>query len=140
LRQILYVSAATSSIGEADLDDILEASRRNNARAGLSGMLLHIDQGFLQILEGPDEAVASTYARIAADRRHAALRKLVDQAADERLFAGWSMGFDRPAPGQSGAFAVTREALEQAVAPERAQAIAVLLKTFYYVNRGTTAR
>src|SRR5262245_32085792 len=125
LRQILYVSAATSSIGKADLDAILEASRRNNARIDVTGMLLHIDSGFLQILEGPEQAVAGTYERIATDKRHAALRKLVDQPAAERLFAGWSMGFDRPSPEQSGAFAVTREALEQAVAPERAQAIAV---------------
>jgi hypothetical protein len=134
LRQILYVSAAAAPVGQADLDGILEASRRNNAREGVTGMLLYIDGGFLQILEGPDDAVARTYDRIATDKRHTALRTLVDQTTDARLFEGWSMGFDRPSPAQSDMFAITREALEQAVPPERARTIAVLLRTFYVVN------
>jgi len=48
-----------------DLDDILTASRRNNALMGISGLLLFIDGGFLQMLEGEERAVRELYTRVA---------------------------------------------------------------------------
>ena len=136
MRRLLYVSAAAVPATEATLDDILKTSRANNARAGVTGILLHIDSGFLQILEGPDDTVAQTYARIAKDARHRSLRTLIDEPAEERLFADWSMGFDRPKPGASGAFEITRDAIEGVVPQDKARTLAVLLRTFYTVNLG----
>jgi hypothetical protein len=43
---------------------ILETSRRNNARDGLSGLLLLGGRRFLQVLEGPKDALDQAYARI----------------------------------------------------------------------------
>ena len=37
---------------------------------GITGLLLFIDGGFLQMLEGEERAVRELYTRIAADRRH----------------------------------------------------------------------
>lgn len=137
MHRLMYVSAAARGFDVAELEDILAASRRNNAADGISGMLLHLDGGFLQILEGEEAAVRRAYVRIAKDPRHDDPRILVDAACEERLFPDWSMGFDRLQPGdeaRAGVFEATRAAVEGAVSPDRALEIAVLLRTFYRVN------
>ncbi|HKQ10718.1 MAG TPA: BLUF domain-containing protein, partial [Rhizomicrobium sp.] len=65
MRQLLYVSNTALEIGLNDLDRILTTSRRNNAMMGITGLLLFIDGGFLQILEGEERAVRELYTRIA---------------------------------------------------------------------------
>jgi hypothetical protein len=78
MRQLLYVSNPTSELTPSALDKILTASRANNALLGVTGLLLHIDGGFLQMLEGEEIAVRTLYTRIAADRRHSDPRILLD--------------------------------------------------------------
>jgi hypothetical protein len=137
MYQLVYVSAASTALSDTDLNQILDASRRNNRPRDITGMLLLIDQGFLQVLEGPKQAVLEVFARIGADKRHSALRVLVQHEAPERLFPNWSMGFDKLGPGHTptaDVFAVTREAIQNAVEPARAVEIATLLRTFYKVN------
>src|SRR6185312_3124321 len=89
MHQLLYVSQAARNIPASDLDDILAAGRANNLARGLSGVLIHIDGGFLQILEGERDAVMQTYGRIAGDRRHAHPRVLVDRTVPHRSFPDW---------------------------------------------------
>ena len=142
MHQLVYVSAASWAMSTADLNEILDASRRNNRRNGVTGILLHIDRGFLQVLEGPKAAVEETFSRIGRDTRHNALRVLIQQETEGRLFGEWSMGFDRLEPGRArtaDVFAITRDAVENAVPPEQAAQIAILLRNFYRVNAGTCA-
>ena len=54
MRQLLYVSDTAPSLPDGTLDAILTASRTHNAPAGITGLLLHIEGGFLQVLEGED--------------------------------------------------------------------------------------
>lgn len=143
MHQIVYVSTACWAMGNDDLNDILDISRRNNRVNGVTGLLLYIDQGFLQVLEGPEAAVKETYyGHIVHDRRHKALRALSEGKADRRLFAGWSMGFDRLSPDQgrsADVFAITRDAIQGAIRPEKAEDIAILLRTFYKINTSNFA-
>ena len=142
MHQLVYVSAASWAMSNDDLNGILDASRRNNGRDGVTGMLLYIDGGFLQVLEGPKAAVERIFAHIRRDSRHNALRVLIEQETDERQFGGWSMGFERLEPGQArtaDVFAITRDAIENAVPPEQAAQIAILLRSFYRVNAGSYA-
>ena len=53
MHQLVYVSAASWAMSNAELNEILDVSRRNNRQSGVTGMLLHLDRGFLQVLEGP---------------------------------------------------------------------------------------
>jgi len=137
MYQLVYVSAASTALRDTDLNQILDSARRNNRPRDVTGMLLLIDQGFLQVLEGPKDAVLEIFARIRADDRHGAVRVLVQHEAPERLFPNWSMGFEKLNPSHAltaDVFAVTREAIQNAVEPERAVEIATLLRTFYKVN------
>lgn len=92
---LVYVSAATHSFTPAELETLLEKSRVNNTRDGVSGVLLYRDGDFLQVLEGPEEAVRRTYERISRDPRHGRVIVLDDSEITERNFGAWSMGFRR---------------------------------------------
>lgn len=140
--QLMYVSTAAWNLDSAELTAILDVSRRNNRAVDVTGLLLHLDHGFLQVLEGPEAAVLHLFERIERDHRHLGLRVLFQQHVSERLFGDWSMGFDRwsrGAPRTAGVFEITADAIENAIPPEKAAAIAVLLKNFYRVHAGTYA-
>lgn len=70
---------------------MLASSRRNNALLGVTGLVIHSQDAFLQVLEGAPDVVRYTYARIALDMRHYDLRVLSDKPVNDRLFPDWSM-------------------------------------------------
>jgi hypothetical protein len=90
---LVYASRATAPFTAAELGALVAASRRNNLRAGISGMLLSKHSRFLQVLEGPESAVAPLYDRIAQDDRHQEPVVLVRESSGQRQFADSSMGF-----------------------------------------------
>ena len=96
LRQLVYGSSAPRPVADDDLVLILRASRRNNPAVGVTGALLYADGNFMQVLEGPPNAVESVYRRVSQDPRHRGVLTLYDAQADERLFPDWSMGFIDP--------------------------------------------
>jgi hypothetical protein len=137
MRQLLYVSDTAPSLPDGTLDAILTASRTHNAPAGITGLLLHIEGGFLQVLEGEETAVRALYDKIARDPRHWNCQVLLDQEAP-RAFGDWSMGFERPSaedPQTAGMFAVTREALMRRISPEAGKVVIIMLETFYRVQK-----
>lgn len=93
LIHCIYSSAAVDGLHERELPRILEASRRNNEALGVTGMLLHVDGSFFQVLEGPAEAVDSLFARIGQDARHARVTCIIRETIAHRSFADWTMGF-----------------------------------------------
>ena len=72
---------------------ILEISRRNNARDGITGGLLFSAGCFAQVLEGPSDAVERTFERIQCDDRHNDVTVLDSGVIGMRDFAAWSMAF-----------------------------------------------
>ncbi len=46
---MVYTSSRPKSCDEASVQQILEASRRNNPAIGVTGMLLHTEDRFIQI-------------------------------------------------------------------------------------------
>src|SRR3954468_23995369 len=93
--QLCYISTARPQTGWHSVDEILATSRRNNRRADVTGLLLFNGKRFLQLLEGPEAEVKTTYDRILLDPRHFALVKLSERQIEEREFGGWDMSFER---------------------------------------------
>ena len=93
MYQIVYVSSATVHFAKPDMYALLAKSRANNARAGVTGMLLYRDGNFMQVLEGDEEAVRTVYARIEQDPRHRGSMVLLRGETPGRQFPDWSMGF-----------------------------------------------
>ena len=99
--RLLYISTSRLRPTPADLADILRASRRNNAAVDVTGLLIVGGRRFLQALEGPQDAVMTTYHRIAQDPRHYAIVQLACETITERQFGDWAMGAQAgKAPGE----------------------------------------
>ena len=113
--RLLYISTARNQVTSEMLADILRASRRNNAMVEVSGLLIVGGRRFLQALEGPNDAVLATYARIQRDPRHFACVQLASETIAERQFPGWAMGAQAgKAPGSDAAVS---EAVTALIAP-----------------------
>lgn len=115
---MLYVSGAARPISAGDIDDILAASRRNNAARDITGMLLSGGDAFIQVLEGERGAVGELAARIRRDPRHRNFMVLVEREAETRAFADWQMGFkalDPERAADASVFQMSRLALEKRI-------------------------
>ncbi|AHF02579.1 sensor of blue-light using FAD [Marichromatium purpuratum 984] len=93
LSRILYVSRTSQGVGEAELKQILEQSNRHNKEQRISGILCAGGGHFIQVLEGPQEAVFRLYGRILDDRRHYDSLLIGVAPIKQRMFQGWSMGY-----------------------------------------------
>jgi len=101
MLQLAYISSAKMAVTPAVLDNILDVSRRNNESCEVTGLLVVGGRRFLQVLEGPEQSVLATYARIQADDRHRACVLLESKIVEERAFGCWSMASDASSrPGQ----------------------------------------
>jgi hypothetical protein len=92
LVRLLYVSRAADTLTPAMIDAIIAQSRKNNPEAGITGLLCHSGNVFMQVLEGGRAAVNATFTRIVRDTRHSDVQLLLYEEIAERRFAGWTMG------------------------------------------------
>ncbi|MGV7229979.1 MAG: BLUF domain-containing protein [Nitrospirales bacterium] len=93
--QITYLSSATRAMSQADLEDILRTARENNARLGITGMLLYGNKTFIQILEGEEGVVHELVKTIKRDPRHTNFQIVKQKPIEQHEYADWSMGFKR---------------------------------------------
>ncbi|MDI1239116.1 MAG: BLUF domain-containing protein [Polaromonas sp.] len=92
LVQLTYASRTASVLGANDVKDILAASKRNNALAGVTGALCLNNGIFLQQLEGDKAEVNALYHRLLRDERHRDPAILDFSEITQRRFGSWSMG------------------------------------------------
>jgi len=92
LVRLLYASRATQPQNVSVYDSILEQSRAHNPQLGITGILCHSDNVFIQVLEGGRDEVCELYNTIARDRRHQEVRILSFEEIRERRFGAWTMG------------------------------------------------
>lgn len=98
LLSLTYVSSATELLAVPELLDLLATIRPKNEALGLSGLLLYSGGNVIQVLEGPEDAVESTFAAIADDPRHRDVIVMLRDPIQERAFPDWSMGFRNVSP------------------------------------------
>jgi hypothetical protein len=93
LVHIIYCSvSADAGFSAAQLEQLLEVCRRNNGKAGVTGMLLYQSPWFFQILEGEAVALDALYEKIALDKRHKRIMKIIQEPIEARDFGAWTMG------------------------------------------------
>ena len=92
LIQLTYASRSSRPVNDNDVMDIINASKRNNPRFGITGTLCWMNNIFLQQLEGDRTAVNTLYRRIVADDRHREAIILDMAEIPHRRFGSWSMG------------------------------------------------
>lgn len=90
---VIYGSSAHRPLSDSELLAILETSRRNNAKWGITGMLLYRSGNFLQVLEGEEDVIDELLERIHSDPRHHEVIEYSRRTITEREFGEWLMGF-----------------------------------------------
>ena len=98
LKYLIYFSKPTIFDYET-IKKIIAISRVNNNRTGLTGSLIYRSDLYFQFLEGPPDAVDSTYRNIKLDSRHSEIHKIQEDITNRKLFASWAMREDALHPG-----------------------------------------
>lgn len=86
LWQLTYVSGATIPFSADDMAELVNGSRERNAARQLTGILLYRDGSFLQVIEGPLDAVDHLFETIHRDPRHSRILVLQRLPIQQREF------------------------------------------------------
>lgn len=103
LVMLSYTSIADHLMSSQELIQLLAMARENNRHLHITGMLLYMEGCFFQVLEGERVVIDTLYEKIAHDKRHHHVMKLIEESIETRSFNDWSMGYRH----------VTREDLAQ---------------------------
>lgn len=99
LHRVLYESTATGSTDSLlNVATILGQSQRNNSQRDLTGALAAHRGRFIQVIEGPSDAINALMDRLRLDPRHKDLRVIERAPVEQRRFNGWSMASARVTP------------------------------------------
>jgi hypothetical protein len=93
LYHLGYVSTQTGFMSADDILRLLAVGRERNERNDITGLLLHRDDSFFQVLEGEADRVRQVFESIKRDRRHHRVEMLFEGPIREREFPDWRMGF-----------------------------------------------
>ena len=73
-------------MGTAELTDLLQKARLANETLGLTGMLLHSDRNFFQVLESESAVVDKLYEKIIRDERNERCTLIIREPIARRSF------------------------------------------------------
>lgn len=89
---LAYFSQAAEGVDSRDVDDIVAASHRNNARHGLTGLLVFGNGVFFQVLEGPKTQLLRLMDTLQKDPRHKNIVVFSEmEEFEDRIFPSWDM-------------------------------------------------
>ena len=100
MYQLIYISTATDRADQAAVDAIVRHAARANAARGVTGLLVHDGERFLQYVEGERQVVRTLFDHIARDPRHRACRIIREGECADRQFPNWSMAGQFAASGK----------------------------------------
>lgn len=93
LIHIIYSSTETRVLDRDSLHSILDTARRRNRELEVTGILLHSERSFLQVIEGEESVINDLFNRIRADERHRNITLIIRESIAARSFSDWTMGF-----------------------------------------------
>ena len=88
-----YVSTEKQPMIADDLATLLKHASGRNQALGITGLLLHRDDSFFQVLEGDADSVRQVFESIRQDPRHHRIQVLFEGPIESREFTDWRMGF-----------------------------------------------
>lgn len=78
----------------SELEDLFNQVLEVNNFSNISGILLHNNHFFLQVLEGKKETIQELYANIRKDKRHKDILIVLDQKIESRIFNNYDARFN----------------------------------------------
>ena len=90
--RLIYNSIPSDQImNNEDLRAMVEQCAQNNSRVHITGMLILSGHHFLQVLEGPSDAVNRLFTKIMRDKRHHDIHLVSYEPIGPSYFDNWSM-------------------------------------------------
>ncbi|WP_137678929.1 BLUF domain-containing protein [Aurantiacibacter suaedae] len=94
LTRLLYTS--TSCLPEQNgltvqVNAIAQQAAERNEKCAVTGVLVFIENQFIQVLEGGGPEIEETFERICCDLRHKSVRLIDLVVVKERMFPCWKM-------------------------------------------------
>lgn len=121
MKQLIYRSQPFG-FDSAMLAGILSEARRNNRANGITGALVCRQDMYIQLVEGPDEAIDALYQRILADDRHTEVKLAMATEIEERMFPEWDM-LDDTNPSMTFSKDEVEDGAIERASPETLQAL-----------------
>jgi len=90
---ITYMSTEVAPFTRSQLYDLLTASRKKNARLGVTRLLLYKGGIFIQTIEGDAATTTDLYESIRYDSRHQDVTTVFSGEVEAAKFPDWTMGF-----------------------------------------------
>ena len=103
MLRVVYFSNASLELTFPAIEAIVEKAAERNRPLQISGALHYNGLNFLQILEGPEQALTPLYLQIRKDPRHSGVVKLVHERILTRSYPDWGMRLFCGAPKCVGA-------------------------------------
>lgn len=91
---ICYVSKLAEGYSEEDVNQIFEATQKNNSEEHITGILLYGFGNFFQVLEGDKKQVEALFNTIIEDPRHDNIETLIHHDIEFPIFATYSSTFN----------------------------------------------
>ncbi len=118
MHTLIYSSEVETYLGDIDISSLLYAARQSNAEHKVTGVLLHHNGNFIQVLEGEEETIKRLYETILKDRRHKNIKLLLEKEIDKRQFNGWDMGFKNITDEDLDNYPVLKSVIEKQTAED----------------------
>ncbi|MEM1403320.1 MAG: BLUF domain-containing protein [Pseudomonadota bacterium] len=93
LYSLSYVSTQTAPLNNEQLLNLLMQARQRNNALNITGLLLHRDDSFFQVLEGDRDVVSKLYEKICLDQRHHRVEVVSEGDVTSREYDDWQMAF-----------------------------------------------
>jgi len=90
---LVYTSHSIDPFSKKELLDLLKKSWNKNKDLEITGLLIYLNQRFIQVLEGEMSAVKNLFATIQQDTRHTKVTTVIEGDTPDRIFKDWCMGF-----------------------------------------------
>ncbi len=90
---ISYVSTVSPNISNTDILRLMDHVSFHNNTIGFTGILIHSEGNFFQVLEGKEEIVKMMFERIKKDPRHYNIIKMLDKEINDSSFSVYHSSF-----------------------------------------------
>lgn len=105
---LIYRSQETQAPTLEELCHLVKQSQTKNKVNGITGLLIKLDSGYLQYIEGTKKDIVMLYERLLQDHRHYNLKLLKTGYLKKRRFRKWSMKFQYVSNAQIAAIEVQK--------------------------------
>ena len=88
---IIYQSKGQEKFTFNDIELMLLKAKQKNKKLKITGCIVYANYKFIQLIQGPKQAIIDLYQDIKNDDRHYSVMTLLEKSSKEKLWSDWSM-------------------------------------------------